>query len=267
MSSLPAPIGITILGSGSKGNATLIHCGNDAILIDAGFSCREICRRISSVALPDALKIHAILLTHEHGDHAAGAARLAAKLATPLYATTPCAFALNRNAVNRTPVNTFSTGTPFSLLNFRILPFTVPHDAADTVGFTVTVGEHKIGLATDFGICTHAIADALKDCSLLILESNHDPKMLEASKRPPRLKIRIRSNFGHLSNAASCDLLERVISPRLQHLVLAHLSEECNTPELARVAAEACLQRLQRTDVDLIVASQGAPLPTIWLQD
>ena len=156
-------------------------------------------------------------------------------------------------------------GSTFRIRDFTIRSFSIPHDAADPVGYTVSRDCGKAGIATDFGICTISIIDALKGCGALVIESNHDLKLLEGSNRPIQLKYRIKGNFGHLSNGAACDVIERLASQGLRQLILAHLSEECNTPQLAHDTAAACLQRLHRSDVGLAVAQQTAPLHTVWL--
>lgn len=258
-------LGVTVLGSGSKGNATLVHCGKEAVLVDAGFSLRDFKRRLSEAQIPDDLILRAILVTHEHTDHIRGLAKIADAFQAPIYTTSRCAAALNVATKEPIPCHRIEAGSTFSIMNFSIRSFSIPHDAADPVGYTISAAGYKAGVATDFGICTISIMDALKGCQTLVIESNHDLKLLENSHRPVQLKYRIRGNFGHLSNGAACDVIERLAPQGLRQLILAHLSDECNTPQLAHETATACLKRIQRGDVGLAVASQTSPLPTVWL--
>ena len=258
-------LGVTVLGSGSKGNSTLVHCGKEAILVDAGFSLRDFRRRLAEAALPDDLCLQGILVTHEHTDHVRGLAKIADAFGAPVFTTTRCAAAINAVAKTPIPCNRIEAGSTFRIRDFTIRSFSIPHDAADPVGYTVSRDCGKAGIATDFGICTISIIDALKGCGALVIESNHDLKLLEGSNRPIQLKYRIKGTFGHLSNGAACDVIERLAPQGLRQLILAHLSEECNTPQLAHDTAAACLQRLHRSDVGLAVAQQTAPLHTVWL--
>ena len=260
------PIGITILGSGSKGNATIVHRGTDAILIDAGFNKTEFLRRFQAAGLPEDLHIHAIMVTHEHTDHICGLRLLAKHFNAQIYATRKCADCLKARYKVESRFNLIAPGGNFSLCGFSITPFTVPHDAVDPIAYTISANDRKIGIATDFGIANTVVSYELKNCDALVIESNHDLNMLAASQRPWTLKQRILSNMGHLSNVATSTLLEQVVCQRTHHLILAHLSSECNAPELARNAACDCLHKLHRDDIDLAVALQDAPLPTVWIE-
>ena len=258
-------IGITILGSGSKGNATIIHRGKDAIMIDAGFNKTEFLRRYAAAGLPADLNIHAIMVTHEHTDHVCGLRLLAQYFNAQIYATSKCADCLKARQKIQARFNLIAAGGNFSLCGFTITPFAVPHDAVDPIAYTVSVDNRKIGIATDFGLPNTVVSYELKNCDALVVESNHDLNMLAASQRPWTLKQRILSNMGHLSNIATTTLLEQVICEKTHHLVLAHLSSECNAPEIARNAACECLHRLHRDDIDLAIAMQDSPTETIWI--
>lgn len=261
----PSHLGVTILGSGSKGNATLIHCGHDAILIDAGFSRSEFKKRMALAQLPQDLQIRAILVTHEHADHVKGLRVCSEALNVPVYATRRCADSLRSHDSKLDNFMLIAPGGAFSLYNFNIVPFSIPHDAVDPVAFTVTCGNYKVGVATDVGNGNNLVAYELRDCDTLVLESNHDLNMLAASQRPWPLKQRIMGNQGHLSNVAAADLLQKVITHHLQHLVLAHISHECNRPEIAFDCTAKRLAQLDRKDIELSVADQDQPLQTVWL--
>ncbi|MBP5638791.1 MAG: MBL fold metallo-hydrolase [Victivallales bacterium] len=260
------PIGITILGSGSKGNATIIHRGKDAIMIYAGFNKKEFLRRYEAAGLPDDLQIHAILVTHEHTDHICGLRLLAQHFGAQIYATSKCAECLKSRFKVQSRFNLIAAGGGFPLCGFNVTPFSIPHDAVDPIAYTILANNRKIGIATDLGLANTLVSYELKDCDVLVIESNHDLNMLAASQRPWNLKQRIMGNMGHLSNAAAATLLEQVICPNTHHLVLAHLSSECNEPQIAREAACSCLHRLHRDDIDLNIAMQDMPLSTIWLE-
>lgn len=257
--------GVTILGSGSKGNATLVHRGKDAVLIDAGFSCREFKRRLEASGLPSDLRIHGILVTHEHTDHANGIRLVSQKFDAPIYATSKCASVLRQRYNIDFGINLIAPGGSFQLSQFQVMPFTIPHDSVDPVAFTLAFDGYKVGIATDIGNANNVVAYELRNCDVLVLESNHDLNMLAGSQRPWPLKQRIMGNMGHLSNESTCKLLERVMCPNLRHLVLAHISSECNSCDKARCCVENCLVQLSRTDIELSIATQDEPVDTIWL--
>jgi phosphoribosyl 1,2-cyclic phosphodiesterase len=256
-------LGVTILGSGSKGNCTLIHNETDGILIDAGFSRREFLRRLKAAGL-ESLRIRAILITHEHADHINGLRPCAQALEVPIFASRHCAEKLRSLDPDLGSLVRFAQGATFPIADFNVTAFGVSHDTVDPVAFAVTSGEHKVGMATDLGRIGSTVTFHLRDCNVLVLESNHDLNMLAASKRCWSLKQRILGPQGHLSNLQACELLKQLAGPSLHHLILAHISQECNTPELALTAANAELQELGRQDIDLKAASQNEPMPTVW---
>jgi len=258
-------VGVTVLGSGSKGNATVIHCGRDAILIDAGFSARELLNRLQSVGLGE-LRFHAILVTHEHDDHVKGLRVCATKLDTPVYTTTKCANILRSRDSRLKQFVTFVAGGSFDIGRFTVSPFSIPHDAEDPVAFAVYCQGVKVALATDVGFASSAVEYALQDCGTMVVESNHDLNMLAASSRPWNIKQRIMGRQGHLSNDSSAQLLEHTITENTQHVILAHLSSECNTPEIAVRSGQEALAHLSRPDIHLALASQGTPINTAWLK-
>ncbi|MBR0459142.1 MAG: MBL fold metallo-hydrolase [Victivallales bacterium] len=262
---LPAAdkIGVTVLGSGSKGNCTLVHCGREAIMIDAGFSCRETKSRLLQAGM-SGMRVHAILVTHEHTDHVNGLRVCAEALDVPVYATPKCATVLRGTDSRLRQFATFTPGSPFDISCFDIDPFPIPHDACDPVGFIICCHGVKIAVATDIGFISSCLEYELDNCDMMVVESNHDLRMLEQSSRPWNLKQRIMGRQGHLCNEATQDLLRHTVKDSTRNIILAHLSAECNTPELARHAAQETLNKMERSDVGLFVASQTAPLPTVW---
>lgn len=256
-------IGVTVLGSGSGGNATLIHCGRQAIMIDAGFSFKDLSARIKACGL-EQLSINGILVTHEHVDHIHGVRICSERLEAPVYATRGCAEAIRQKDCRMGQMATFAAGSRFEIGDFTICPFMVSHDANEPVAFSIYCRDVKIGVAMDVGYVSSCVEHYLKGCDMLVVESNHDLNMLAASKRPWSLKQRIMGRQGHLSNDASRQLLERIVAENTHDIVLAHISRECNTPERAYEAAEDALSSMRRDDVNLSVAEQEIPHSTIW---
>jgi phosphoribosyl 1,2-cyclic phosphodiesterase len=258
-------LGVTVLGSGSKGNAVLIHCGGDAILIDAGFSLKETRRRLAEAGMPEDM-LRAIIVTHEHDDHVRGLRVCANHYKVPVYSTRQCADVLRRRDSKIGQLTLFAAGSPFTVSRFALEPFSIPHDANDPVGFIVRYGERKVGIATDMGHASAMVEYQLRACDTLMLESNHDLNLLAASTRPWSLKQRIMGRHGHLSNDATLELLKRVVAKNTRHVILAHMSQECNRLDLVERCGQQCLEHLQRSDIKMSVASQDRPLPTAWLE-
>jgi len=258
-------LGLTVLGSGSSGNALILHTGEDAILLDAGFSARDFERRCS-VAGVDPGRIGAIIVSHEHRDHIAGLGPVARRLGVPVYCNRLTGEAI-RQSLRRPPANfhLFSSGSPFKINEFEIEPFSIPHDAMDPVAFVFRWKGIKVGVATDLGYAGQLTRHQLRGCDALVLESNHDIEMLRDSQRPWHLKQRIMSRHGHLSNDASMELLCNVVDDRTRCLVLAHASRECNKYELVEQRATQCLADINRSSIHSHVARQEAPLPTLWI--
>lgn len=256
---------VTVLGSGSSGNATVISMDGVALLIDAGFSGIELKRRLEAAGVaPEA--IVGILISHEHGDHVRGLrvfCKRHGNLTAYLNMLTAERLQVDGNAPEKIVV--FSNGAPFKVGPFRIDAFSVSHDAVDPVGFVVHCGEIRIGIATDFGHPGVMIPLKLKNCQVLILESNHDPEMLLRSERPPRILHRIRGRRGHLSNADCASLLDTVAGPETRHVVLAHLSGDCNRRELAEAVLRRKLKEMNRLDIAFQIASQDHVSQTISL--
>lgn len=224
---------ICVLASGSAGNCIYVETANTRILIDAGLSRRETGRRLALIDV-DLSSINGICLTHEHSDHTAGLSALHKRSGIPLYANTGTIEALRRSAAaDSLAWQVFATGADFVIGDLTLHPFAVSHDAYEPVGFIISRGQIRAGIATDIGVGTHLVRERLRDCQVLIIESNHDQRLLEDARRPWRIKQRIAGRQGHLSNQGAAELITAVAGPELQQVFLFHLSQDCNRPELA----------------------------------
>jgi phosphoribosyl 1,2-cyclic phosphodiesterase len=257
-------VGITVLGSGSRGNATVVHTDDEAILIDAGFSARELRKRMARMRIEEG-KIRAILVTHEHSDHVCGLRVCAKQLGVPIYANCGTAEVLRSRDDKLGNLTIFAPGSPFGVGPFTIEPFTIPHDAYDPVAFVVKLGAIKLGIATDLGHVNSLVSHQLRACDALVVESNHDLGMLRNSDRKWSLKQRILSRHGHLSNEDGLELIRKVLHARTRHVVMAHASRDCNEYDLVDTGMRRCLAELGRQDVQLIVATQDEGASTIWV--
>ncbi|MFA5082565.1 MAG: MBL fold metallo-hydrolase [Hydrogenophilaceae bacterium] len=228
------------LGSGSKGNAWLVECGTTRVLIDCGFGVREMAGRLARVGL-EPKDISALLITHEHSDHGRGAARFSAKHACPVWLTPGCRTMLEATGEPLALSREVDSHGIFAVGDLEFHPFPVPHDAREPVQYVVSDGARRWGLLTDAGHVTAHMVAMLDACDALALECNHDVDRLRRGSYPAALKTRILGRYGHLDNGAAADLLGRLDRRRLQHVVAAHLSEENNSPELARGALAAAL--------------------------
>ena len=255
-------IGVTVLGSGSRGNAIVVQSDGASILVDAGFSSRETQRRMSAVGLGD-LKLDAVLVSHEHSDHVKGLRVLARQLAIPVYCNRGTGEVIKDRGMSPDQLRLFAAGASFTVNDMTIEPFSIPHDAMDPMGFIIRTAAHKVGIVTDLGHVSRMACHHLRECDLLVLESNHDLDMLRRSTRPWSLKQRIISRHGHLSNDDSIALLKEILHPRTKHVVLAHASQDCNRYELVKESVTSNLIAWQRTDVQPYVATQDTPLNTI----
>ena len=257
----------SVLGSGSRGNATVVCTDSTHILVDAGFSGRELGKRMNTVGVtPD--QISAILLTHEHGDHTRGAGVFARAHGTPLYMTAGTRDACRRLLRGSETVHIYRPGYHLPVGDLRIEPFITVHDAADPVAVAVVdiTTDIRLGIATDLGKATTQVRHALRGCHGLVIESNHDEAMLWATDYPASVKSRIASSHGHLSNQAAADFTVGLVSPRLSVVVLAHLSEESNTPELARSVMSQALKRKGFAG-EVLVAEREKPTPLLDLAE
>ncbi len=215
------------LGSGSKGNATLVQFGDTLLLIDNGFSLKETCKRLASLEKQPE-EIDAILVTHEHGDHVSGVGRLARKYNIPVWLTEGTRKAADKTLSGLSSLKLFNSHENFSVDSIQIQPVTVPHDAREPCQFIFTNGVQRLGLLTDTGSITPHIVSLYDQCDALILESNHDDQMLAQSVYPQHLKQRISGRLGHLGNHQAADLLTKLNTSKLKHIIAAHLSEQNN---------------------------------------
>lgn len=258
--------GFTVLGSGSKGNAAVVHGPEGALLLDAGFSARELENRMDLIGI-DPGSIRGILITHSHSDHTRGCRVFADRHHIQTYLTAPTLKEGLREHFLPEKKTVITPGSPFELCGLTIEPFTLPHDAVDTLGYVFRSGAGKIGVATDLGHLNLLARQKLRGCALLMLEANHEPSLLQASNRPIQLKRRILSRQGHLSNEDAMTALSELLTEESSSLVLAHLSEECNNRELLADMAEKTLENLGRQDIFLQIAGQESPLETVWLEE
>ncbi len=220
-----------VLGSGSKGNATLVEAGRTRILIDNGFSGKELLARLRLAGI-DPASLNAVLITHEHNDHIGGVGVLARRLNLPVYANVPTHRAAEAKVKQIPQRREFNTGEPFSFGDLHIHAFSVGHDTADPVGFILSDGLHSFGYCTDTGCITRLIRHNLSCCQALVLEANHDVAMLRAGPYPLALQQRVLSVQGHLANTDALQLAAELAAGQLRQLVLGHLSEVNNHPEL-----------------------------------
>lgn len=257
-------LGLTVLGSGSAGNALMIHGKSGSLLLDAGFSYKELQRRLATAGR-DLADVRAILVSHEHSDHTKGLRVTAKNLGVPVYCNRGTGEMMKGKRHCPDRLHLFTPGAPFGVEEFRIQAFSIPHDAMDPVGFVIEADGHRIGVATDLGHASNLVQHQLRECDILVVESNHDLELLRQSPRPWHLKQRIISRHGHLSNEASMKLLAGILHARTRHVVLAHASRECNRYELVADCARTSLHLLGRADIAVLVARQESPLPTVWL--
>ncbi len=227
------------LGSGSSGNALVVQSAGTNVMLDCGFGVAETRRRLARLGL-QAEALDAIIVTHEHGDHIGGVAAIARRHRIPVWMSHGTWRGLEA-MFDDIPVNPIEGHAAFSVGDMHIEPFPVPHDAREPAQFVFGDGSLRLGVLTDTGESTPHIEKTLQDCDGLVLECNHDVDMLARSKYPPRLRQRIASRVGHLDNSAAAALLARVAGSQLRHIIAAHLSQENNTPQLAKEALAAVL--------------------------
>ena len=256
---------LTVLGSGSRGNAILLESGGEAILVDAGFSARQMEERLARVGR-DPSSLRAIVVTHEHGDHTRGIGVFARKHGTPIHLTDGTRAACARLFRGVETLVPYRPGYSFDLGPFRVEPFLTAHDAVDPVALSVVERSTRmrVGIATDLGRPTAGVRHALSRCHLLVLEANHDERLLREGPYPWSVKGRISSSHGHLSNRDAARLAGELLHPELAAVVLAHLSAECNTPELALEVVEGGLRRRGFRGL-VTVAPQDHPTPPLDL--
>jgi len=251
------------LGSGSAGNSSVVRAGRTTLLIDIGFSARETERRLARAGVA-VESVTAILLTHEHNDHVAGAAVASRRWGVPVFCRASVARAARLHEEGVVHLETLPESR-FDLGDLRVTPFPVPHDAVETVGFVVEGEGIRLGYATDMGEVTDTVVERLTGSHILAVEANHDVDMMRHGPYPWHLKRRILGDRGHLSNEGTAELLARVTGTETRQVVLTHLSETNNTPELALLSARDGLERSMNPEASLNAAWQGGSAGPIRL--
>lgn len=252
----------TVLGSGSQGNSVYIESGKTAILIDAGFSGKELQARLQSVGR-EITDLQALCLTHEHNDHIRGAGVISRRCRIPTYANSSTFLASEKRMGKPFSRKEFETGDLLEIGDLQVRSYRISHDTVDPVGYVISDGLKSVGYCTDTGKVSHLIARRLAKCNGLILEFNHNLQMLKNGPYPLPLQQRVRSSRGHLCNEDAAQFLAELMGEHLKMVVLAHLSETNNTPELARNAAVYSVKDWAETS--LLVASQHQATPLILL--
>ena len=262
---------ITILGSGSAGNCSLIETDSTRLLVDAGLSARQIAHRLALINR-NVDQVSGIILTHEHSDHVRGLGVLCKSRPIPVYANRLTAEAVAADPewppAVRISWRLFSTGSSFEVGDLLVESFSVSHDAYDPVGYVIRQPGSgvSVGVLTDLGHVTKLVTERVRQMDALVIEANHDLKLLqEDPARPWALKQRIMSRHGHLSNDAAATLAGDVACDRLRHVFLAHLSRDCNRPELAEQAVSDKLRKIGARHVAVAVSSQDKPTATVTL--
>ncbi len=252
---------ITHLGSGSRGNATLLQTEEGKVLIDCGFSGRQMERRLARIGV-DPKSIDAILLSHHHSDHVQGARIFQKRHGTELYANFTTCAQLGLDPVNQCRI--FEALERVQVTpDLSVLPVPVPHDGADNVGFIINSGSNgRAAVVTDLGEPTDELIEHLKGCSHISIEANYDAKRLALGPYPAQLKARIAGRGGHLSNRQTADLLVEILGSQTKSVVLCHLSEKNNAPHLAE---SETLFRIEDWSGDLRISTQNGPEFSHWL--
>ena len=246
-----------MLGSGSAGNSALIATDHCRLLVDGGLSARQLVLRLALCGVtPD--QLDGILLTHEHGDHVCGLEVLCRKFQIPIYCNSLTAEAIRCGTLaGHKNWRLFRTGSEFSICDITVQTFSVPHDAVDPVGYAFHAGRCGLGFITDLGYATKMLVERLREVHTLVIETNHDEKLLQACPhRPWPVKQRIQSRHGHLSNTAAATVIDQLLPGKIERVVLGHLSRDCNTPELAAGAIRAMLAARGRPEIEIFCAGQ-----------
>jgi len=257
-------ISMAVLGSGSGGNATLIRCGATHVLVDAGLSARQIVQRMATLGV-DPGQLDGILLTHEHGDHINGVDVLLRTRDIPVYTNAMTREMLSDQMKSEIRWKLFRSGQDFELGELSIRAFKIPHDAVEPVGFVLNGQNAQLGVVSDVGYVTESIREHLRGSHGIYIEANYDQTLLERdTKRPWGTKQRIVSRHGHLSNTETAGLLAEFACERLSHVMLSHLSPDCNCPELASQTVRA--QRSERGHGNVQVQCARQYVPSEWIK-
>ncbi len=227
------------LGSGSRGNAAIVECGATRVMLDCGFSLKQTERRLKRLDIePDS--VDALLVTHEHSDHISGVGAFARRYRVPVYMTAGT-WASGRTG-DLPHLERLRLGTSFDVGGLHVEPVAVPHDAREPCQFVFSDGRRRLGVLTDTGHVTPHIVERFGDCDALVVECNHDPRMLADGPYPEPLKARVGGRYGHLNNGQAASLVAQVEQGRLQHLLAVHISEKNNTTALAAQALSEALE-------------------------
>ncbi|MGF1656531.1 MAG: MBL fold metallo-hydrolase [Verrucomicrobiales bacterium] len=255
---------LTILASGSSGNAALVESDRTKILVDAGISCRQLVQRMMAAGVTP-LELDGIFLTHEHIDHTTGLEVFLKQFRVPIYVNALTKETLCRGKLaERGDWRIFPTGGRFELKDLVVTAFSVPHDAVDPVGFTFARGRAKLGFLTDLGHATKMAMDRIRGVDTLLVEANYDEQwLLNDTKRPWSIKQRIMSRHGHLSNEAAAEVIAGMQSAIPRQLVLGHLSQDCNTPEIAVRTMVKRLKTIDQPMPDIFCAGHGLISPRL----
>jgi phosphoribosyl 1,2-cyclic phosphodiesterase len=255
--------GFCPLASGSKGNALFIGTGKTRVLIDAGLSARKLGELLGRIGV-DPASIEGLFITHEHSDHIAGLSLFASRYKIPVLCNAETAKGIYQAIESSPRFKIFTTGETFHFGSLEVHPFSIPHDTLDPVGFTVKTGEMKIGICADLGHVTSLVKKHLEQVDLLYLEANHEPSMVHACARPQVYKERVLGKTGHLSNQQAAELLKQIAHPGMRHIYLAHLSSECNHPDLALKRISEALEE-KNLSIPLSIAWQDrVSLPSLF---
>ena len=252
-----------MLGSGSAGNSALVATDHCRILVDGGLSARQLVLRLEQCGVTPE-QLDGVLLTHEHGDHVCGLEVLCRRFAVPIYCNALTAEAIRGGGSlgRHRSWRVFRTGSDFSICDIVVQSFPVPHDAVDPVGFAFHAGARGLGFITDLGYATKMLVERLREVHTLVIETNHDEKLLQNdTHRPWPVKQRIQSRHGHLSNAAAANVIEQLLPGKIERVVLGHLSRDCNTPALATGTIRALLEKCGKAEMEIYCATQSELSP------
>lgn len=248
---------LTMLGSGSAGNSALVATEHCRLLVDGGLSARQLVVRLELCGVAPN-ELDGVLLTHEHGDHVCGLEVLCRKFQVPIFCNALTAEAIRYDSLGEyRNWRIFRTGAAFSICDIAVETFSVPHDAVEPVGFVFHSGRSALGYVTDLGQVTRLTMERLREVQTLVIETNHDEKLLQNDPhRPWPVKQRIQSRHGHLSNTAAAAVVEELLGRKIERVVLGHLSRDCNRPELATRAIAEALARAGRRELEIFCATQ-----------
>lgn len=254
----------SVLGSGSRGNCVYVESGKSAILIDTGFSGKETAARLQQIGR-DIDDLDALFVTHEHHDHIGGVGVVSRRCGLPVYANNPT-FSMGEKKLGKLHERCeFDVGETLTMRDFQVRSFSISHDAAEPVGYIISDGKVSLGYCTDIGKVTGLVQRHLRGCNGLVLEFNHDLEMLKSGPYPLHLQQRVKSSHGHLANSDAAAFLKKLFHERLDHVVLAHLSETNNDPSLALQEARVTIG--EEFHSRLLVASQHQPTELLFLEE